>query len=362
MHWASMRGHTCILRLLQRHDAALSAMDTNARLPLHYAANKGHYDAVTYLLQVAPHAVNERDREYATPMHLACKNGHGKLIGLLMSNGGDIYLKMNNGATPLHVACQAGGDLAVRRLLVFGADRNATDDDRFTPLHRAAERNHVGCLRLLLTDPGQGAAGPPRLGPGSPGSGPLGSGLLGPKQHTSGSEKQWSPSPEPGPFGTNPSDSGSRTPSPMRVNHKGKDGRSALTLACKAGFTDTAELLIQHNASVDILDIGKRTPIHWSLFNGHIQTSVMLLEQGSDPHRKDKSGESPLELGIHNHKLSKPQRRALKEFVEDPEICLMKICRRTIRAELGADVRAKLDALVLPTRMKRFLCYNDVPL
>ena len=53
-----------------------------------------------------------------------------------------------------------------------------------------------------------------------------------------------------------------------------------LHFAAYFGHTATAELILQHQGSVNPLDISNRTPLHWAALEGHIGTAKLLREWG----------------------------------------------------------------------------------
>ena len=297
-----MKGHIDVVKFLLQHGAVTSSLDTNGRIPLHYSCKNGHSEVTMSLIQHDESDINERDRENATPLHLACKYGFADLVSLLLGTGAEIQAKMANGESPLHIACQFDWPQVVEVLLKNNANRNAKDNDRFTPWHKAAQAGSAKSLDSLI----------------------------------------WHSS--------------------VDVNLKGKDERSALTLACRAGHLDIVEILVESNTIIDIFDLGKRTPLHWAMSYGYTKIALCLLQKGSDPFRLDKNGQSPIQLAIHCPKLKAQQRVALVEYIEDQNVVLMRICRRVIRKALSGNMKNKLDSVHLPKKLKDYLYYCDLPL
>ncbi len=304
LHWASMRGHREVIELLLLHGADVNCQDVNGRIPLHYSCNKGHVKASLCFLEHGS-SVNQRDREHATPLHLVCKHGFPGLVSPLIVHGSDQNARMARGVTPLHLVCQFGWTSLAHSLLGHGANRDLTDDDRFTPLHMAAECGSVNCVILLLDDSGDY----------------------------------------------------------QNINTRGKDAKSALSLASKAGHVEVVQVLLDNNADVENCDVGKRTPLHWSMANGHLQVSSLLLQNGSDPFRKDRNGQSPLQLAVESSKLLPADRQALNDFCGDQTaVNLMRICRAVIRNAFSIDLKRSIESVLLPKKLKHFLCYSDVPI
>ena len=53
-----------------------------------------------------------------------------------------------------------------------------------------------------------------------------------------------------------------------------------LHFAAYFGHTAIAEHILQHQGSVNPLDISNRTPLHWAALQGHIGTAKLLREWG----------------------------------------------------------------------------------
>lgn len=80
LHLASIFNWTSTLKLLHRYGADLDMVDgIDHRTALHYAANRGHHESVTALLE-AGCKPNEPDIHGMTPELLAIDNGHQPVI------------------------------------------------------------------------------------------------------------------------------------------------------------------------------------------------------------------------------------------------------------------------------------------
>lgn len=75
----------------------------DGRTPLHAAAERGHKNMVTLLLNHGAF-VNPRDNEGDTPLHLAAAAGHDKTVRILLADGADSTIRNKAGETPLDVA------------------------------------------------------------------------------------------------------------------------------------------------------------------------------------------------------------------------------------------------------------------
>ncbi len=75
---------------------------------------------------------------------------------------------------------------------------------------------------------------------------------------------------------------------------------SALTSAIKNDYLLTAEILIRNGANINIQDIYKSTPLHYSVGFGYEASTDMLLYYGADPNINDINGNSPLFYAVKN--------------------------------------------------------------
>ena len=121
-------------------------------VPLHYAARLGFRDLAEHLIASHPEHVNARTQEgnQSTPMHLAAEFGHADVLSLLLENGADLEAADDFIMTPLHRASFLGTLEAVRCLLDHGANIEARCNRGRTPLFRAARRSKIQVVRLLL--------------------------------------------------------------------------------------------------------------------------------------------------------------------------------------------------------------------
>ncbi len=81
-------------------------------------------------------------------------------------------------------------------------------------------------------------------------------------------------------------------------NHRWS-GWSALHRAAESGHTDISELLIRNGFDInERTTFGWHTPLHLALSNGWLETSLMLLELGANPNKKNKYNQTPVEYAV----------------------------------------------------------------
>lgn len=212
LHWAALRGHEDVARLLLDKGADVNVRNNDGETPLQVAerakrsgvvqvlrsrggeASAGIVEAVRAgdlarvqrLLASNPGALNQKDAAFgATPLHWAALRGHADVAKFLVAQGADTSAKNKDGETPLQVAERAkraeivallragGGAVSVSSAALIDAVKrgdlervrvllgespglvNAKDAEfGATPLHWAALRGHADVAEYLV---GQGA-------------------------------------------------------------------------------------------------------------------------------------------------------------------------------------------------------------
>ena len=88
---------------IQRGDDINGTYTSNARTPLHAAADRGHPKMTIFLCEENADP-NLRDDQGNTPLHLAVRRGHYKTVSILLASGADLLIRNNNGKTPRDMA------------------------------------------------------------------------------------------------------------------------------------------------------------------------------------------------------------------------------------------------------------------
>eukprot|EP00178_Gracilaria_changii_P023792 TRINITY_DN718_c0_g1_i1.p1 TRINITY_DN718_c0_g1~~TRINITY_DN718_c0_g1_i1.p1 ORF type:complete len:2019 (+),score=268.01 TRINITY_DN718_c0_g1_i1:1349-7405(+) len=188
---ASGGGHVAVCRLLLDKKAPVNAKSSKMQTPLCLAAQKGFSNVVQLLLERGANPNNEDEGKY-TPLHLSASSGYIQTVEMLLRYGARVDATTRNEITPLHYAVQGGHSAVVEALIVAGAKVNcnkkpllliAADDgkrdivnllldaeasvdcraniramlnketeicDYLTPLHLAASKNHHDVVEVLL--------------------------------------------------------------------------------------------------------------------------------------------------------------------------------------------------------------------
>ncbi|KAK2876855.1 hypothetical protein Q8A67_020951 [Cirrhinus molitorella] len=250
-----------ICELLLRKGANVNEKNKNFLTPLHLAAEKSHNDIIEVLVKHEA-KVNAVDNLGQTALHRAAHCGHLQTCRMLLSAGCDPLITSLQGFSPSQLANESiqeilqegaftgnsetdrqlleaskSGDLEVVKKLCTLQNVNCRDVEgrQSTPLHFAAGYNRVAVVEYLL-------------------------------QH--GAD----------------------------VHAKDRGGLVPLHNACSYGHYEVAELLILHGAVVNVADLWKFTPLHEAAAKGKYEICKLLLQHGADPTKKNRDGNTPLDL------------------------------------------------------------------
>ncbi|KAF4106883.1 poly [ADP-ribose] polymerase tankyrase-2 isoform X2 [Onychostoma macrolepis] len=250
-----------ICELLLRKGANVNEKNKDFLTPLHLAAEKSHNDIIDVLVKHEA-KVNAVDNLGQTALHRAAHCGHLQACRMLLSAGCDPLITSLQGLSPSQLANESiqeilqegactgnsdtdrqlleaskSGDLEVVKKLCTLQNVNCRDVEgrQSTPLHFAAGYNRVAVVEYLL-------------------------------QH--GAD----------------------------VHAKDKGGLVPLHNACSYGHYEVAELLVLHGAVVNVADLWKFTPLHEAAAKGKYEICKLLLQHGADPTKKNRDGNTPLDL------------------------------------------------------------------
>uniref|UniRef100_A0A8C1GGF7 Poly [ADP-ribose] polymerase n=1 Tax=Cyprinus carpio TaxID=7962 RepID=A0A8C1GGF7_CYPCA len=250
-----------ICELLLRKGASVNEKNKDFLTPLHLAAEKSHNDIIEVLVKHEA-KVDAVDHLGQTALHRAAHLGHLQTCRMLLSAGCDPLITSLQGFSPSQLANESiqeilqegactgnsdtdrqlleaskSGDVEVVKKLCSLQNVNCRDVEgrQSTPLHFAAGYNRVAVVEYLL-------------------------------QH--GAD----------------------------VHAKDKGGLVPLHNACSYGHYEVAELLVLHGAVVNVADLWKFTPLHEAAAKGKYEICKLLLQHGADPTKKNRDGNTPLDL------------------------------------------------------------------
>ena len=264
---------------------------------IHSAARDGDLVKVKMLIQADPKLVSKKDGDGRTPLHWAAAEGHKEVVEFLLENKADVQAKDNDGQTPYQLAAfdkgvaellkehggrkttsakdhdpaifdaASDGDLAKVKELVeddpdivfFKSDVGAKT--LTTPLAFAAINNHLDVAKYLLdhkADPN--AKDVDNQTP-----------LIGAVcyDHKEMVELLLSSGANINAVDTN-----------AALDKDTAHGRTALHYAAFSGFKNIVQVLLDHNADINIEDRNRETPLGLAKINGHKDVVELLHQYG----------------------------------------------------------------------------------
>ncbi|XP_069759473.1 ankyrin repeat and SOCS box protein 15 isoform X2 [Narcine bancroftii] len=154
---AAAFGHCSVLEYLIHKGGDIHAQADDGASVLIEAAEGGNPDCITVLLEYGANP-NEPDNAGHLPIHRAAQEGHYLALKLLIPVTRKSAIK-RSGISPLHFAADNGSTQCLELLIESGFDINALineaiaatyDDKRRTALFIAVSNNDIACTELLL--------------------------------------------------------------------------------------------------------------------------------------------------------------------------------------------------------------------
>lgn len=266
LHIAAHLDHTnsvAICKLLLQYNAKILARDHKNMTPIAHAALHGCYDVMVCLFHYSKGQGIPRDdillhvdNTDSTLLHLAVESGVAKVVELCLDEGAaPNSVKSSDGSTPVHLASSYGYmDILdiLMKAVAFILDP-PPDQDGMLPIHKAAQSNHAEVISYLL------------------------------RQDVD------------------------------QINTTDYEGRTPVMLAAQCNCYDTAKVLLENRANVDVRDSENKTVLHYAIGSSDIVKEILKdLKANSLIRAKDRLGNTPLHYA------------ACKGCVKDASIILMK--------------------------------------
>ncbi|XP_071099325.1 ankyrin repeat and KH domain-containing protein 1-like [Haliotis cracherodii] len=352
---ASGKGYFEIVEILSRHGTVL-----NSNKPLIAACLEGHEQIVAFLCSHQAD-VNMGDQENFTSLMASCESGSVKCVETLLQYGANINAQADSGDSPLHVASMHGSAGVVNVLLKDRTIQYLHNTEGHTPLMLAYLEDHpnsaesliawlkaqnqlTDCefqtifnwtctkgydklLRVILSD--NVNLGNFKIGKHSLGFGPnsldsldIGGYNLDNLEHGRDSLDDLDIAlyildhPEIVQNSLEHSESEMYSPLEWAIKHghvrvakvllehgvsacATSDHEDPLLTACKRLDETLADLLLYHNANVNVQDEDGNTPLMLACKNGTKQMVVMLLRYDAEVNTRNVEGNTPLLLACH---------------------------------------------------------------
>lgn len=265
LHYAVRTGQIEIVIVLLDHHANPNVQNASGDSPLHIIGVRNRMEIALKLVAGGAN-VNVRNDLGWSPLHYASIAGDTDFAGFLIAHGAQVDAAAKDGSTALHVASAWGKTEVVALLLEKGAAINNTDRDNRTALQFAVSENYHAIENILR---GRNASEDLYTAVAS---------------HNTASVRK---------LLTNNS--------AVACEACGAWRETALHLACRYGYSDLAEMILEKNKScVDTQDKRGMTPLHMAAINGHQRTAEILLKNGARLNVEDGGGKTPLERAKEN--------------------------------------------------------------
>nr|XP_027209272.1 serine/threonine-protein phosphatase 6 regulatory ankyrin repeat subunit A-like [Penaeus vannamei] len=143
LHYASLAGHTEVVKLLLMKKADVKRETPTHHTALHYAALRG--DAVLVKVLILHGAdPNAKDERSTTPLHYAALCGHTSVVELLVEERADINIRTDMGLSVLHKASFYGRLSTAQKLVELeGTLVDTRDKENLSAEDTALIRGHV---------------------------------------------------------------------------------------------------------------------------------------------------------------------------------------------------------------------------
>ncbi|KAI8499774.1 hypothetical protein Bbelb_228250 [Branchiostoma belcheri] len=239
--------------------------------------------------------LNDKNKEFLTPLHVASDKCYIDVMEVLLKHGAKVNALDSLGQTALHRGAHCGHVQACRLLLSFGVDPSIVSLQGVTAAQMATE----AVQQMLHEDPPSGPADECDQLLEAAKAGDLEAVKVLCNPHT-----------------VNCRDVNGRHSTPLHfaagynrvavveyllqhgadVHAKDKGGLVPLHNACSYGHYEVCELLLKHGAVVNVADLWKFTPLHEAAAKGKYEICKLLLKHGADPNKKNRDGNTPLDL------------------------------------------------------------------
>jgi ankyrin repeat protein len=258
---AAKEGKPAVIRALIRQHADVNAREIDGTTALHWAVRSDDRESVQVLMRAGAR-VNVTNRYGLAPLSLAATNGNPEIVSLLLESGADPDTASPEGETALMTAAKAGNPGSVVALLDHGADVNSKEHwFNETALMWAAAENHAEVTRTLIDH--------------------------GADINARSAQQEFAR------FRFNLAT--------MVNTVLPRGGLTALMLAARQGGVETARVLVDAGADLNVTDPDGTSALVIAILNGHYDVGAVLVEHGADLNLADVSGMAAVYATVDLH-------------------------------------------------------------
>ena len=324
---AAMRGDAEAVRILLRDGADANAAHGDGMTALHWAATTDNAVIAKMLVYAGANIEATTRLGRYTPLHLAAKAGSAAVVSILLEGGATASaVTSTGGAQAIHFAAAAGIVESVEMLLKYGADVDAREQIRQqTPLMFAGAFDQAQVIKTLLASGADVALTAEAINISE-------REVLdradqrGDAPPTSSAQQRYAVNEE----------------EPLSyadlVGHHG--GLTALLHAVREGHIESTMVLLEAGADINQPSAGDHTPpMLMAMLNGHFDLALSLLALGADPGLASDAGTTPLYAALNVHWAPK-SRYPQQHVYRQQRANYMDVMRAMLEA--GADPNARL--------------------
>lgn len=318
------------------------------------AARSQHWPAVQDMARQPGMDLNAASTEGSTALHFAIHAGETAVVQALLDAGIDVTARNMAGISPLQLAVTTGDTAITKLLLARGADARALDEAKESLLMLAARHGDGEMASALIVAGADRNYVEPHLGQDAlmiavrSGRSPVVAALI-----AAGAELNQQSPPGPEPTIRAPGAGGGSTgegmvrsgvpPEGQRLAGTGKF--TALLYAARDGQLESARLLVEAGAKLELAEYNGITPLLMAISNDHHDIARLLIEAGANVNAADWYGRRPLWTAAESRNRDVSTANATVNGV-DRAAALQVI---TLLLEKGAEPDARLEHF--PPRM-----------
>lgn len=246
LHQVAKNGDVeAIERLLVEDNESINELDANGMAPVHYAAARGHIEIVRTLLTQNNLNINvQTPITNITPLHYAAAHGHVEIIKLLLATRNiTADAQDRDGSTALHYAVFSNHIEAVKLLIGM---HNLVNNSGMHAIHCAAEHGSITTLRYML-------------------------------EHCAN----------------------------IDIDLQDNQGNTAVHSCCrylkKNNFANALQILVEHNANIDLQNFTGETALHILASNGNVDGVKLLVKQcNANINLRNNTGDTVMHFAAKN--------------------------------------------------------------